>query len=222
MIGIKFDHDFVMNEDSYVNVFPKFADVNFDFGFTICLRAKFEFWSESTIFNSDQISLQMNDFKDPGGLIETADYNNLAFKWPDEKILFYNSWNSFCLTIDQDSSYSLTINGNAANITEDKSSEKTPFVGLESIYLGYFIGQLTDLNVWNLVLSPAEMREFAAGCDENIFESRPPLSVKWGEVNMTESGNVSTKFQLNRTAICSSLTSNYEMWIFNYVIGIKA
>jgi hypothetical protein len=107
MTGLQFDNHYVKTTSEMVEIYPKFEGVNFSFGFTICLRAKFDFWEETTIFYSDQFYLNLNDFKDPGVLIGTRD-NFYGFKWPGQNISFYNSWNSFCVTIDQEK-------GNALN-----------------------------------------------------------------------------------------------------------
>jgi hypothetical protein len=104
--------------------------------------------------------------------------------------------------------FDLTINGQTATLIEDKRSLEDPIVGPKFIDAGFFIGQMTDLNVWDVSLLPTEVQTFAAGCDETFLESRPPVSVKWDGVNMTELGNESASFELDRNTICSSLTGN--------------
>ena len=101
MTGLQFDYDYVRSSGEMVEIYPKFEGDNFSLGFTICLRAKFDFWEETTIFYSDQFYLYLNDFKDPGVLFRTKG-NLYGFKWPGQKISFYNSWTSFCVTIDQE------------------------------------------------------------------------------------------------------------------------
>jgi len=76
-----------------------------------------------------------------------------SFEWPRRKITTFSQWNSFCIVFDKNnSSLALTINGEKANL---KSGNQTLIQNItikdnlfSSIIVGYYAGQLTDMNVW--------------------------------------------------------------------------
>ncbi len=76
-----------------------------------------------------------------------------SFEWPRRKITTFSQWNSFCIVLDKNNpSLALIINGEKAN---PKSEHQTLIQNItikydlfSSIIVGYYAGQLTDMNVW--------------------------------------------------------------------------
>ena len=181
------------------------SNVNYDKGITICIRARFQFWTKNLIFESDSLKLGFEEYKYLAGYVELGDVS-FNFKWPQPKIDYFTSFHSFCLTVDKISGFiQLTINGKTSLEKVDKSffqnEETSPG---HFITVGHFSGQLTDLNVWNQPLTSLAMEKFSLGCKNDLFESYPPYGLKWSTTKIIDDSNFTLRPEIKREEICNS------------------
>jgi hypothetical protein len=101
---------------------------------------------------------------------------------------------------------SLLINGREAKfIGNSKLSQnitKTFDEDFSELSVGYFVGQLTDFNVWNILLSPEQLQTIALNCSDEITSTFPPQSINWTKFIMGESYNSSLKFAVPVAEAC--------------------
>ncbi len=67
------------------------------------------------------------------------------------------------------------------------------------IELGYFIGKITDLNVWNRSFSISEIEDFSKGCINSPNQS---AFVNWAKPNITGLTEKVRTRQMRWTEIC--------------------
>ena len=177
----------------------KMANLSLDL--TICLRTKFQFWNERWLFYSDYISFLLYDHKKMIVSVRMVEVVS-DFKWNSDHIGSFDLWYSFCITIAK--TVNITINGkklkaiNTPNIINNLIQDNSKF---EDIYVGLFVGSMTDFNVWNRRISSDEIDLFMSGCNDDITDQ--PDIVHWSKVNVSENENVIT-FTVNKSEICNS------------------
>ncbi len=114
----------------------------------------------------------------------------------------HRNWKSFCLTINN-STISLLVNGRPAKFTGNpKLPQKIRTTFQPNFSVGYFVGQLTDFNVWNVTLSPDQLKSIALNCSGEITSTLPPKSINWSKFMAGQSYNSSLKVSVTKKDAC--------------------
>ena len=193
----------VKNENTVSRIVPN-KKVTFESGMTICLRAKFTFWDSKVLFDADQISVGIFDFPDLEIEVLLMESSHL-FKWPTKTITSFNSWYSFCIVVNAHAStMTFTVQGIELNTTNSIlknmtfSKEVVP-----EIRVGYFDGQITDLNMWNLPLSTNEVGIYSTGwCNRELSNLSHATSIFWDNANI--STDINQMHNISRFETCSN------------------
>ncbi len=140
-----------------------------------------------------------------GGAITTTNFFH-PFDWPDFKVKYLNTWNSFCIVHDKNSStLSLFINGKPANLRDDREPGQNETLVVKSIiYVGYFIGKLTDLYLWNTALTTKQIEAYAIECSDSLFKELEHPLVNWSKLNMTLIGQPPQYLTMERSELCKA------------------
>ena len=144
-----------------------------------------------------------------GGSIATKHFI-YAFDWPDFKAKYLSLWNSFCIVYDKNSStLSLFINGKPASLRDSREPGQNETVVVKTaLYTGLFIGQITDLYVWNTALTTKQIETYAIECSDHLFRVLEPLLVSWSKLNMTMIGQSPQNLTMERSDFCKSASGN--------------
>ena len=59
-----FNAEYFNDPKSYVFITPE--NITDDFGMTLCLRINMEVWTKKSVFLSEKLAMDLNDFKNPG------------------------------------------------------------------------------------------------------------------------------------------------------------
>ena len=98
-----FSSMFTTSLENFVTFSPT-PNVSLDKGASVCLRAKFDFWSDKILFTSSLQKMEIKMFPYSanlkGGNISFGDYF-FNFPWSESPVTYFSAWNSLCLIIDK-------------------------------------------------------------------------------------------------------------------------
>jgi len=68
----------------------------------------------------------------------------------------------------------------------------------------YFIGKISDFNVWSRILSPREILTYSLGCNQTFVELSNPENVLWTSVNITGQGSNTKREMISANEFCQN------------------
>ena len=183
------------------------SEINLTQGFTICLRVKSKYLSNSDlVHNIGTVYIYIGNYTLPSIYAEIGG-KSFFIPWPSNKIkLVPLVWYSLCLAyVTTENNVVLTVNKEVAmNFTF-----KTDLVSFElqpTFTIGgrrdyQFYGLITDLNIWNQPLSLSELIHYAECNTADLLGLDKDLAIRWSKV--VQFGKLRT-LQVDYMEICSN------------------
>lgn len=110
----------------------------------------------------------------------------------------------------------MTVNGKTAPILSSPKIDPDIKASCTELKFNGFVGELTDLNIWNTPLDADDLMDYSMGCSDNLFNRIEPKSVFWQKLNYTKDViNGPMLYYMKRKNLCNS--ESLKLVIFSLV-----